>query len=377
MRTAGTARRIGLGSVLLEVLRMANIEKRPNGVWRARYYDSAGRQHARHFKRKIDAKKWLDDVTAAVVTGNYVDPKVARTTVSDWCDAWLIGYGTRRKSTVRQAAVHVKVIKAHFGSTPLSSVKPSDVKAWTVALGERYAPSTTYATYRRFAQIMSDAVHDGILVKSPCSRRTSPPQAKQRPHVASTQQVWALHDAMPAHLRVAILLGAFVGLRVSEAAALRVEDVDYMRGVVKPQVQYPKEPLKSDMSMTPVPMPAELALLLSANHARFGGTTVVTNDVGQPTTPYAIERAIRAARGGVVGLPEGFRFHDLRHYLASLLIASGLDVKVVQTRLRHANATTTLNTYGHLWPDADESSRAAVAAALSAREDSPRTAEAD
>lgn len=240
MRAAGTARRIGLGSVLLEVLRMANIEKRPNGVWRARYYDSAGRQHARHFKRKIDAKKWLDDVTAAVVTGNYVDPKVARTTVSDWCDAWLIGYGTRRKSTVRQAAVHVKVIKAHFGSTPLSSVKPSDVKAWTVALGERYAPSTTYATYRRFAQIMSDAVHDGILVKSPCSRRTSPPQAKQRPHVASTQQVWALHDAMPAHLRVAILLGAFVGLRVSEAAALRVEDVDYMRGVVKPQVQLPE-----------------------------------------------------------------------------------------------------------------------------------------
>ena len=94
---------------------MANIEKRPDGVWRARYYDAAGRQHARHFRRKVDAKSWIDEVTASVVTGNYVDPKVARTTVSDWCDSWLVGYGTRRKSTVRQAAVHVKVIKAHFG----------------------------------------------------------------------------------------------------------------------------------------------------------------------------------------------------------------------------------------------------------------------
>ena len=56
--------------------------------------------------------------------------------------------------------------------------------------------------------------------------------------------------------------------------------------------------------------------------------------------------------------PEGFRFHDLRHYLASLLIASGADVKVVQARLRHASAKTTLDTYGHLWPDADESARA-------------------
>jgi integrase len=43
----------------------------------------------------------------------------------------------------------------------------------------------------------------------------------------------------------------------------------------------------------------------------------------------------------------GFRDHDLPRYFASLLIASGLDVKVVQTRLRHASAMTTLNTYGH------------------------------
>jgi integrase len=76
----------------------------------------------------------------------------------------------------------------------------------------------------------------------------------------------------------------------------------------------------------------------------------------------------------VPGLNEAFRFHDLRHYLASLLIASGADVKVVQTRLRHASATTTLNTYTHLWPDADESTRAAVGAVLVSRQaDQKRT----
>ena len=67
------------------------------------------------------------------------------------------------------------------------------------------------------------------------------------------------------------------------------------------------------------------------------------------------------------GLPPGFRYHDLRHYFASLLIAAGLDVKVVQTRLRHASAVTTLNTYGHMFPDKDESARAAVSAALAVR----------
>ncbi len=82
---------------------------------------------------------------------------------------------------------------------------------------------------------------------------------------------------------------------------------------------------------------------------------------------------MRSARGKVPGMPEGFRFHDLRHYYASLLIASGLDVKVVQARLRHASAMTTLNTYGHLWPDADESARAAVSVVMAARADSLRT----
>jgi integrase len=83
---------------------------------------------------------------------------------------------------------------------------------------------------------------------------------------------------------------------------------------------------------------------------------------------------MRDAREAVVGLPEGFRYHDLRHHFASLLIASGADVKVVQHRLRHSSAKTTLDNYSHLWPDSDESTRTAVEQVLSAhRADRVRT----
>jgi integrase len=76
---------------------------------------------------------------------------------------------------------------------------------------------------------------------------------------------------------------------------------------------------------------------------------MLTDIYGRQLAPWTLERAIRSARAKVPGLPPTFRYHDLRHYLASMLIASGADVKVVQARLRHASAKTTLDTYAHLW----------------------------
>jgi len=354
---------------------MASIKKRPDGQWRARYRDLAGKEHARHFARKADAQRWLDEVTADVMTGAYVSPKMAKITVGEWCDVWIRGYRRHRRSTVRQAEVHLRQIKAEFGPLPLAAVRPSHVEAWLATLkGSGLSDSYVYALHSRLAQVFRAAIRDGITARSPCSRDTSPGAGKQRAYVATTEQVWALHDAMPDHLRAAILLGAFAGLRAAEACGLRTADVDFMRGAVHPAVQYPAEPLKTETSRAPVPVPRSLALELAAHVQRRRGETVLTGRDGGQLPPWALERAIRTARGEVDGLPEGFRYHDLRHYFASLLIASGADVKTVQARLRHSSAKTTLDTYGHLWPDRDESTRAAVDAVLQDRADSLRTA---
>jgi integrase len=147
-----------------------------------------------------------------------------------------------------------------------------------------------------------------------------------------------------------------------------------MRGIGSPEVQYPAEPLKSETSRTAVPIPQSLALDLSAHVGRYGAQTVLVNEYGRQLAPWTLERAIRSARAKVPGLPPDFRYHDLRHYFASLLIVSGSDVKVVQVRLRHATAKTTLDTYGHLWTGTDDSTRAAIEAVMAARADYLRTA---
>jgi integrase len=180
--------------------------------------------------------------------------------------------------------------------------------------------------------------------------------------------VWAIYDAVPERLRAAVLLGAFAGLRVAEACALKVADVDFIRGVVHPKRQWPDRPLKTAGADTPIPIPRELALMLAASVQKYPGEMMVTSESRDGRcSPSTVAGAMREVREDVEGLPESFTFHDLRHYLASLLIASGADVKIVQARLRHATAVTTLDTYGHLWPDADESTRTAVGAVIRER----------
>lgn len=339
-------------------------ERRTSERWQARYFDDGGERHTKLFELKRDAQEWLDEQTAKLVSGTHVSPRRARTTVTEWCDTWIEGYRTRKGSTVRQAETHIVRIKAVFGGYQLAAVRPSQVKAWCAALkAEGLEDSYIYALHSRLAQIYSDAIDDGLVARSPCSRKTSPPMGKQRPFIATTAQVWALYDALPENLRPAILTGAFLGTRDGEACGLRIDDLDLMRGIWSPTAQYPAEPLKTDCSRTPVSFGPTLCLELAAHVKATADLRrdewLLCNQWGDQMTPWTLQRAIRAARDKVPGLPDGFRYHDLRHYYASMLIADGADVKKVQAALRHASAKTTLDTYSHLWPDSDETIRAA------------------
>jgi integrase len=344
--------------------------------WLAVWIGPDGREHSKAFEKQAPAGRYAASMEADAARGVYVDPKQARVTIAEWVESvWLPGYQRHRVSTVRQARTHIERINAEFGRMTFASVRPSHVRAWTARLlAEGVAPSYVYALHGRLAQIFNDAVHDQIVMKSPCSRRTAPKKGSQRPYVATTGQVWAVHAAMPPELAPAVLLAAFAGLRLAEVCGLRVSDVDFMRGVIHPAIQYPDLPLKTEMSRTAVPIPAAMALQLSA-------VVATENRMGSDfrllgVAPWTVERSFQRARDRVPDLPDGFRFHDLRHFYASALIAAGMDVKTVQVRLRHASAKTTLDTYGHLWPDRDESTRAAIEAIFQDQTEQGRNREA-
>lgn len=185
--------------------------------------------------------------------------------------------------------------------------------------------------------------------------------------MASTAQIWALHDALGAEVPYRAAAGRIRWAGASGGVRATGSGRGLHASHRAPDPAVSERSAQDRISRWPIPIPQDLALTLSAHVEEFGTDWVICDEAGRQMGPWQPQRAFRAARAQVPGLPEGFRFHDLRHYYASLLINSGLDVKVVQTRLRHASAKTTLDTYGHIFPNQDETTRAAISTVMTTR----------
>lgn len=119
---------------------MASIQKRPNGKWRARYRDPAGKEHASHFERKADAQRWLDQITTDIVRGAYVDPRAGRVVFGGFARDWLAAQ-TFDPSTREAVEVRLRVhILPTFGDMELRAIRPSTVQAWVRSRQEQCSP---------------------------------------------------------------------------------------------------------------------------------------------------------------------------------------------------------------------------------------------
>lgn len=364
---------------------MASVQKRPNGKWRARYRDDAGREHARHFGRKVDAQRWLDEVTASVLTGQYVDPRAGKVTFRAYAEAWQAAQVHRPNTAAAvSSALRVHAIP-RFGARPIGAITPSEVQAWVQDLSAKVAPSTVRVTYQHLRSVFRAAAEDRIIAQSPCRRITLPGVERPQVEPVSTKAVLELQAAMPARWRAMIMLMAGTGLRPGEAAGVTTDRVDFLRRTLRVDRQllltWPPTfgPPKTKASYRTLPLPQTVVDALAAHlveHPAGEQGVLFSEPGGGLLYRDHVSRAFRTAVNAT-SAPKATRLHDLRHYYASLLIQHGESVKVVQARLGHASAKETLDTYSHLWPDSADLTRAAVDKVLGAAlADSPRTGDA-
>ncbi|GGX54131.1 tyrosine-type recombinase/integrase [Streptomyces fructofermentans] len=370
---------------------MANIAKRPNGKWRARYRDDAGKEHARHFPRKVDAQRWLDEVSASVLTGQYVDPQAGRVTFRAYGEQWRLAK-PHRPTTQVKAEQHLRVhAYPAFGDKPLARIRRSDVQSWVTGLEKSgLRASTVRTTFNTIRAVFRAAVADRVIAVSPCTDVDLPEVPRRRVVPLTVDQVQALAAAMPDRYRALVILGAGTGLRPGELFGLQVRHVDFFKRQlhVEQQVQQTKGggtrvcPPKTKESERVIPLPDVVLHALVAHLRDFpaGADDFLFQDPkgGAVVSTRLMDSSWRPARK-LAGLPS-VTMHQLRHTYASLLIAAGESVKVVCERLGHTNAAMTLNVYSHLFPDSEDKTRKAIDGAFSAplqdHADSERTDDA-
>lgn len=375
-----------------------SVAKRPNGQWRARYRDDADREHAKHFERKVDAQRWLDQQTASLVRGDHVDPGAGKETLKHHAEAWLTIQPLRPSSRYNYESHLRRHIYPTFGERQLGSIMPSEVQAWVARLTmgdtarrvKPLAPSTAGVVHAILFSILAAAVVDRKIKANPCETTKLPRDERARRVIPiTTEQTLAIRDAVPDELRAMVTLAAGTGMRQSELFGLTLDRIDFLRRTVTVDRQLLSVPgrgaaygpPKTKASMRTIPLPQivvdALAEHLSAFPAvesgRFAGLVFHRN--GEPWTRQGFGHIWRPVVKAA-GLAPRTGSHALRHYYASLLIRHGESVKTVQARLGHASASETLDTYSHLWPDSEDRTRDAVDSVLGNLADYLRTEEA-
>jgi integrase len=363
---------------------MASIEKRTTPLgevrWDVRYRGSDRRQVKRTFKRKIDAQRFTATTEADVLRGEWIDPRRARETFGHWAAQWQ-STTTHLKPKTRAGYESIlgKHLLPRFADEPLSAIDHPLVLAFLSDLAASgYGPGTVRNVRDVFRLVMALAVRSGAIKHNPVLGARLGRPAKQEMVFLTADQVMRLAEEIASppirrrggeHRRASypeygllVRFAAFTGLRAGEIVALRIRRLDLMRRRVEVaesaseaygQLQFgaPKT-----YERRAVPIPVGLAQQLAEHVAgKRPDEFVFSGPDGGPLRhsnwyPRHFKPAVKLA-----GLPDGTRFHDLRHTYAAMLIGQGAHPRAMMERLGHSTIQVTLGTYGHLFPNLEES----------------------
>jgi len=297
----------------------------------------------------------------------------SRLTVGEWVEEWLrLQEGRLRPTTLRTYRQVLLPLLPHLGRVRLTALSPLHIAQALEGLRRQGKGARQVAmAYAYLRACLRAAVALGLLAQDP-SQRVPRPREQRR-----EAQDWTLldmrrflqtclEDGRPISLMFAFML--LTGLRPGEAAGLQWGDVDTRSGTLTVRravvwegtTRFHIHPPKSKAGERTISLSQAALSLLGRLEKRsihiFWDTT--------PPPPWTVSRVMAelCQKAGVPRRPA----HYLRHCHASLLAASGLDVKTLQRRLGHAQASVTLDVYAYTLSEMDKRAAEMVDRALGA-----------
>lgn len=377
-----------------------------NGVektaWQVDYVDASGKRRRKNFGKKKDADAFLANAKVEVRDGIHV-PDSETITVKEAAKLWLKACAAAglEQSTIDQYEQHVRLhIVPLIGATKLNRLAVPSIRAFQDELRDAgRSPAMVKRVSTSLGAILSDAQGRGLVIRNAVhemsrsrSRREAKVEKRQKKRIEygidipTLEEIRAIVNACEGRYRPLLLTAIFTGLRSSELRGLPWRAIDLKKATLTVLQRADKAQViglpKSDASHRTLPLPPlVLNALREWKLACPKGELVFPNSEGnvewhaniinrglQPTMIRAgVTANIRSeVTGNVASMepqaaPKYTGLHALRHWYASWLInrpedgGLGLAPKAVQQRMGHSSIQITFDTYGHLFPAADES----------------------
>lgn len=249
------------------------------------------------------------------------------------------------------------------------------MKRWLAEMQRKgAAPGTVRNAYRVLVPVFAKALEDECVRADPTApiRRSDLPRSRRMEMLfLDAEEVLRLAEAAGEH-GVVIDFAARTGMRAGEIGALRMKNVDLLRGEVRVVASASEangvrhETATKTGEERTVRLPSSLVRRLreyvAAQPAKKPSSYFFTDHRGGdgPLNHGAWYRQVFRPAVRRAGLDPALRFHDLRHTCASLLAAANVPPKAVQKHLGHSSVAVTLDRYTHLYKNTEDDVRDAL-----------------
>ena len=360
-------------------------------TWVCQYYDADGKRRTKRFQRKADGRDFLDNLhqTASPQTDTRLPGQAVNhgNTVGSWMDQWLETYArpTVKLSTYCSYEMMTRVhIKPSLGDILLVKLDPVTLQEFFnqkysngKTTGEGGLSAKTLRNLRNlFHLALEQARKNGLIQTNLVEGVRLPKEQKREMRVLSREEQRRLMlacRAMPEPASFGVIFTLFTGLRMGEVCGLRWDNVDMERRqflVCETRNRLPNHDdsieastsvctvstTKTDHSRRIVYLCDELYQELSRyQEIQFSimgqypgynaGRYVFCQENGEPYEPRTYQDLFKrcVSRAGIPGA----NFHSLRHTFATRALEQGMDPVTLSKLLGHANASITLDKYGH------------------------------
>jgi integrase len=325
---------------------------------------------------KREALDELHKLTGSVSDGTHVSP--SKQTMREYLADWLALYGSPPKTSLNTHRGYEGIIRRYLtpalGSYALRMLNADAIETMYAGLrGKGLSERTLLHVHVVLKAALTRAVRSKRLASNPAADVDAPvPPHREAVALDAEGVERAMQAVAESPYRDVFFVDVFTGLRRSEILGLRFSSVDLeartiriVSGLHRVTGQGLIElPTKTDKSRRRISIPdavvdrlhsirgRQIALAHEMGATWASDSFVFCRDDGRPFDPEKVSKDF-SSRLTAAGLP-GVTMHGLRHTMASLMLAEGEQIKVVQEQLGHGSSRITLDTYAHVMPGEDQ-----------------------